>query len=129
MDASSRKFQTIDEYHSTVPEDIRKLLNVMRKTIREAAPEAEEYIGYNMPAYRLNGPLVYYAAAKTHIGFYPTSTAIVAFAGKLKDYKTSKGAIQFPIEKGIPIDLVKEIEGFKLAENLARAETKRRIKK
>jgi uncharacterized protein YdhG (YjbR/CyaY superfamily) len=129
MDASSRKFQSVDEYHSTLPVDIRKLLDIMRKTIKKAAPEAEEYIGYNMPAYRLNGPLVYYAAAKTHIGFYPTSTPIVAFAEKLKDYKTSKGAIQFPIEKGIPTELVKEIVAFKVAENLAKAEAKGRKKK
>jgi uncharacterized protein YdhG (YjbR/CyaY superfamily) len=128
MDASSPKFQTVDEYHAAVPAAARKLLDIMRKTIRQAAPEAEEYIGYNMPAYRLNGPLVYYAAAKTHIGFYPTSTPIIAFATELKDYKTSKGAIQFPLEGGIPTSLIKEIVAFKVAENLAKAEAKRKRK-
>jgi uncharacterized protein YdhG (YjbR/CyaY superfamily) len=126
MDASSPKYQTVDEYHSTVPVDIRKLLDVMRETIRQAAPDAEEYIGYNMPAYRLNGPLVYYAANKKHIGFYPTGTPIAAFADRLKEYKTSKGAIQFPIEQGIPTDLVKEIVTFKIAENLAKAKSRTR---
>lgn len=129
MNASSSKFQTVDEYHASVPAEVRKLLDIIRKTIRQAAPQAEEYIGYNMPAYRQHGPLVYYAAAKTHIGFYPTSTPIVAFAEKLKDYKTSKGAIQFPIEKGIPTGLVAEIVAFKIAENLAKGETKGRVKK
>lgn len=96
----------------------------MREAIREAAPQAEEMISYNMPAVKLNGVLVWYAAYKEHIGFYPTPPAIHTFAHDLVKYKTSKGAIQFPIEKPIPTTLVKKIVKFRIKQNLEKAKTK-----
>lgn len=126
MQTSQPKFQNIDEYHASCPPEIKELLDTIRKTIKQAAPKAEEYIGYNMPAFKLNGPLVYYAANKEHIGFYPTPSPIIAFADKLGKYKTSKGAIQFPVKDGIPTALVKEIVQFKVAENVAKAAAKQK---
>lgn len=128
MDAS-KKFETVDEYMATVPEKVKPLLEQLRKTIRQAAPKAEEVISYNMPAYKQHGVLVYFAAAKEHIGFYPTSSPIIAFKEKLTPYKTSKGAIQFPIEKGIPVKLVKEIVKYRIAEDAAKVTAKTQKKK
>jgi uncharacterized protein YdhG (YjbR/CyaY superfamily) len=119
-----KKFKTVDEYFSVLPESIQKILAGLRKTIKEAAPKAEEVISYNMPAFRQNGILVYYAANKNHIGFYPTSTPIKVFKKELANYKTSKGAIQFPIEKAIPKTLVKRIVKFRLNENLEKQNRK-----
>ena len=110
-------FHTVDEYFSALPKTVRDTLESLRKTIRQAAPQAEEVIHYNMPAFKWNGMLVWYAAFKEHIGFYPRSSAIVAFKDDLAGYKTSKGAIQFPIEKGIPAGLVKKIVKFRVKEN------------
>jgi len=112
-----KNFHPVDEYFSALPKTVRDTLESLRKTIRQAAPQAEEVIHYNMPAFKWNGMLVWYAAFKEHIGFYPRSSAIVAFKDDLAGYKTSKGAIQFPIEKGIPAGLVKKIVKFRVKEN------------
>jgi uncharacterized protein YdhG (YjbR/CyaY superfamily) len=93
----------------------------LRKTIKEAAPQAEELISYNIPAFKQNGVLVYYAAYKNHIGFYPTSSPMKVFKKELANYKTSKGAIQFPIEKAIPKTLVSRIVKYRVKENLEKA--------
>jgi uncharacterized protein YdhG (YjbR/CyaY superfamily) len=112
-----KKFQTVDEYVSAVSTDVRGHLATLRKTIRQAAPKAEEMIHYNMPAFKWKGLLVWYAAHKAHVGLYPRASAMVAFKDELAGYKTSKGAIQFPIEKAIPTDLVKKIVKFRMKEN------------
>jgi len=88
--------------------------------MREAAPEAVEVISYQMPAFKLNGILVYFAAFKNHIGFYPTSSGIEQFKKELSPYKWSKGAVQFPLDKPIPFALVKKIVIFRVKENLRR---------
>jgi uncharacterized protein YdhG (YjbR/CyaY superfamily) len=106
-----------DEYIAGFPENIQEMLNELRSAIRKAAPEAEETISYRMPAYRLNGILVYFAAQKNHIGFYPTSSGVNAFREELAAYKTSKGAIQFPLDKPIPLKLVSTIVKFRVKEN------------
>jgi uncharacterized protein YdhG (YjbR/CyaY superfamily) len=93
-----KKFQSVDEYLSASPEKARKLLQELRKTIRQAAPQVEEAISYNMPAFKYNGMLVWYAAFKKHIGLYPKASAIAAFKQELRAYKTSEDAVQFPIE-------------------------------
>lgn len=111
---------TVDEYISGCPEQIQAKLKELRSAIREAAPEAEETISYRMPAYKLNGVLVYFAAQKNHIGFYPTSSGINAFREELAAYKTSKGAIQFPLDKPIPLKLVSTIVKFRVKENTHR---------
>ena len=110
-----KQFKTIDEYIKTFPKDVQSLLEKMRGTIRKAAPEAVEAISYQMPTFKLNGKnLVYFAAWKNHIGFYPTSSGTVAFKKELSRYKGGKGSIQFPIGEPIPFDLVKKIVIFRM---------------
>lgn len=87
-------------------------------TIHEAAPEAKEAISYQIPAFQLNGNLVYFAAYKNHIGFYPTSSGIDAFKDELSPYKSAKGSVQFPIDRPVPYSLVKKIVLFRVQENL-----------
>jgi uncharacterized protein YdhG (YjbR/CyaY superfamily) len=120
-----KKFQTVDEYLSGLPKNVRAILEGLRKTIRQAAPQAEEVISYNMPAFKSNGMLVWYAAFKEHVGFYPKASAIKAFKAELQGYKTSKGAIQFPIDKSIPTSLVKKIVSFRLKENQQQQKAKK----
>ena len=110
MCASKRKFKSIEEYIDTFPKNVRDILQKLRQTIKVAAPEAEETISYQMPAFKLNGILVWFAAFKNHIGFYPKVSAIEAFNEKLTGYKVSKGTIQFPLKEPIPYELVAEIE-------------------
>jgi uncharacterized protein YdhG (YjbR/CyaY superfamily) len=119
-----KKFKTVDEYFSEFPKSTQDILQGLRKTIKDAAPQAEELISYNMPAFKQNGVLVYYAAYKNHIGFYPTSSPMKVFKKELEKYKTSKGAIQFPIEKAIPKTLVRNIVKFRVKENLEKAQLK-----
>ena len=110
---------TIDEYVAHFPENIQKELNTLRETIKKAAPEAKETISYGMPAFKLNSRiLVYFAAAKNHIGFYPTASPIVAFKKDLGSYETSKGTIKFPLDKPVPTKLVERIVKFKAQEIL-----------
>ena len=88
--------------------------------MKEAAPEAEEVISYQMPAFKQNGIVVYFAAFKDHIGFFPTASGIEAFKEKLTDFKISKGTVQFPLSKPIPTELVKEMVRFRVKENLSK---------
>ena len=120
MNATKKQFKTIDEYIKTFPEDVQSILEKMRQTIRKAAPEAEEAISYQIPTFKLKGNLVYFAAFKNHIGFYPTSSAIEAFKKELAPYKGAKGSVRFPMVKPIPYDLVKKIVMFRRKENLAK---------
>jgi uncharacterized protein YdhG (YjbR/CyaY superfamily) len=116
---SNKKFRTIDEYIATFPGDVQVILKEIRQVIKDAAPEAEETISYQMPAFKQNGILVWFAAFKNHIGFFPKVSAIEAFTEKLSSYHTSKGTIQFPINQPIPFDLIKEIVRFRVKENLS----------
>ena len=118
MKTTSKKIITADEYISAFPPKTKTLLQEIRNTIKQVAPKAEEVISYNMPAFKLNGMLAWYAGCKNHIGFYPKPSGIKAFKKELAGYTTSKGAIQFPIEKGIPKTLVKNIVKFRMKENL-----------
>jgi len=120
-----KKFKTIDEYFSVQTEDTSKLLKELRQTIRKAAPEAEEIISYNMPAFKLNGMLVWYAAFKKHIGFYPRVSGIEAFKKELSVYKNAKGSVQFPIDKPLPLNLVSKIVKYRVKENLQRVKKKK----
>lgn len=113
----SQKYSTIDEYHASQPEDLRERLEKLRQAIRQAAPMATETISYGMPAFRQNKVLVYYALNKEHIGFYPTPGPILHFRKELEKYNTSKGAIQFPIDKPLPVSLIKKIVKFRLDED------------
>ena len=115
----------IDEYITAFPKEVQKLLEKMRTAIKKAAPSAEETISYQMPAYRLNGILVYFAAFKNHIGFYPTSSGIAAFKEELAAFEGSKGAVKFPFGQPIPFGLVSKIVQFRVKENLQRAAIKK----
>lgn len=118
MSIISTKPTNINEYIATFPEETQKLLEELRFIIKEAAPDAEEGISYQMPAFRLNGILVYFAAYKNHIGFYPTGTGIAKFKDEIKAYKNSKGTVQFPLNNPLPIDLISKIVKFRVNENL-----------
>ncbi len=110
--------KNIDEYIKTQPPSVQPLLQQIRQAIHEAAPEAEETISYQMPAFKQNGTLVYFAVFKDHLSFFPTGRGVEAFKNRLGGYKTSKGTIQLPLDKPLPIDLIKEIVCFKVKENL-----------
>jgi len=113
-----------DEYIKQFPADVRVLLEKLRAAIKATAPKAEEVISYQMPAFKLNGMLVYFAGYKNHIGFYPTGSPIKVFEKELAPYKWSKGAIQFPLDKPLPLTLVKKMVQFRIKENLEKAEAK-----
>jgi uncharacterized protein YdhG (YjbR/CyaY superfamily) len=117
MKAGRKGFSSIDEYIGSFPEHVQTKLMHLRELIKEQAPQAEERISYQMPAFFLNGVLVYFAAYSKHIGFYPTASGIRAFRTKLQKYKSSKGAVQFPIDKPLPISLIKHMVRFRVAEN------------
>ena len=110
--------ENIDAYIASFPADIQALLEQMRSTIKQAAPAAEEIISYSMPAFRLNGMLVWFAAHTSHIGLYPRGSGIEEFAVQLEGYKVSKGTIQFPLDKPLPVELIGKIVQFRVEENL-----------
>jgi uncharacterized protein YdhG (YjbR/CyaY superfamily) len=112
-----QNIDTIDQYIAQFPPEIRSRLESIRTVVRETAPEASEKISYNMPTFTLNGNLVHFAAHKSHIGFYPTPSGIEKFKEKLKAYHYSKGSVQFPNDKPLPLDLVKDIVSFRVSEN------------
>jgi uncharacterized protein YdhG (YjbR/CyaY superfamily) len=117
MDKLKLKITDIDAYHKSCPDHLKNALEQLRHTIKQAAPMATETISYGMPAFKQNKVLVYYAAYKHHIGFYPTPKPIVHFKEELKKYNTSKGAIQFPIDKPLPLTLIKKIVKFRAEED------------
>jgi len=114
----------IDAYISGYPESIRKLLQEIRDTIKKAAPQAEEVISYGMPAFRQSGMLVWFAAFKNHIGFYPIPSGIEAFKDELSAFKGTKGSIHFPLDKPLPVDLISRIVSFRLTENMIKESAK-----
>lgn len=131
MITHKKQFQTIDEYIEPFPEEVQRILEKIRETIRKAAPEAVEAMSYQIPTFKLNGKnLVHFAAWKNHIGFYATPSGNKAFKKELSVYTGSKGAVQFPLEKPIPYDLVKKIVLFRIQETqeIKKGETRSRAK-
>lgn len=118
MDESKITYESIDAYISGFSLEVQEILNTLRKVIKEAAPEAEEKISYQMPTFALHGNLVHFAAYPKHIGFYPTPSGINAFKDELSGYKGAKGSVQFPIDKPMPYELISKIVTFRVAENL-----------
>jgi len=114
----------VDSYIADYPPKVQKMLKQLRSAIWKAAPDAEESISYMMPAYKLQGPLVYFGAYEKHIGFYPTGTGVAAFQKEIASYKSSKGAIQFPLDQPLPIALVEKIVQYRVKQNLMKAEQK-----
>lgn len=121
MKAGQAGPRDIDEYIAGFPADVRKLLERIRRTIRKAAPGAEEAIRYRIPTFTLNGNLVHFAAYKEHIGFYPAPTGIERFKRELSAYGSGKGTLKFPLDEPIPFDLIGKVVKFRVQENLAKA--------
>ena len=129
MKTKRAKAIDVDAYIIDFPTDTQALLKQLRTAIMKAAPGAEEVISYQMPAYRYNGMLVYFAGYKNHIGFYPGAAGIEAFKKELSIFKGAKGSVQFPLDKPLPIQLVARIVAFRVKENLKRAAAKAKNKK
>jgi len=120
--------KNVDEYIAQFPPEVKAALESLRKTIKTAAPKAEELISYMMPAYKLNGVLVYFAGYKNHIGFYGTPSGHEAFEKELVGYKSGKGSVQFPLDKPLPLKLVTQIVKFRVAQNQEKAAAKKPVK-
>jgi uncharacterized protein YdhG (YjbR/CyaY superfamily) len=124
METDKGTARNIDQYIAHFPPDVREKLAKIREAIRQAAPDAEETISYKMPSFVLKGTLVYFAAFKKHIGFYPRTTAITKFRKELAPYGGAKGSVRFPLDKPIPTQLIRRIVKFRAAENRQRAKAK-----
>jgi uncharacterized protein YdhG (YjbR/CyaY superfamily) len=120
MAMSKVKFKTVDEYIDSFPENVKDILQTLRQTIKEEVPEAKETIKYGMPTFVFHGNLVYFAAWRKHIGFYPITSEMEVNIEELAAYKTSgKGTIQFPYSQPLPLALIRTIVGFRVREHLA----------
>ncbi len=118
--AHGYKFESVDNYIENYPEGIQSILQELRQTIKQAAPQAEELISYNMPAFKQNGFLVSFAAWKKHIGMYPMPAGDAAFQKAIARFKVEKSTAQFPIDKPLPLGLISQIVKFRAEENLDR---------
>jgi uncharacterized protein YdhG (YjbR/CyaY superfamily) len=126
MKTNQVTLNTIDDYIAGFPSDVQEILEKIRTTIQKAAPDAEETISYQMPTFTLKGKyLVYFAAYKKHIGFYPTPIKNVEFQEELAAYQAGKGTLQFPLDEPIPYDLINKVVRFRVKENLAKAKEKK----
>ena len=125
----AKKAKDIDEYIADFPVDVQLMLQKVRTAIRKAAPKAEEAIKYQMPTFVLNGNLIHFAGYQNHIGLYPGSKPIEQFKDDLVKYRTSKGTVQFPLDKPIPVGLVGKITKFCVKRNLERAAAKAKKKR
>jgi len=120
----SAAFKDIDDYIALQPENLKAKLEKIRATIQAAAPNAKEVISYQMPAFKQHGVLVYFAAFKNHIGFFPTASGIKNFTQEFKYLKFSKGAVQFPLDSPIPYSLITKIVKFRVQEDLEKKSRK-----
>ncbi len=116
MIQKTKRFKTVDEYIKSYPKDVGVKLQTVREIIKKIAPKAEESISYNMPAFKLQGVLVYFSAHQKHIGLYPYPSAIKAFKKDAVGYKTGPGTIQFPLDKKLPNGLIAKIVKFRVKE-------------
>jgi uncharacterized protein YdhG (YjbR/CyaY superfamily) len=121
MKTSQSAPKDIDQYIAAFPKNVQDRLQRIRRTIRKAAPDAEEAIKYRMPTFTLNGNLVHFAAFKNHIGFYPAPRGIEKFKKELFAYEGAKGSVRFPLEKAVPLALISKIVKFRVQNNLERA--------
>src|SRR5688572_19032038 len=117
MKKSMKGPATVDEYMAELPEKERTVLSNLRKTIKATAPKADEVIGYGMPGYKYHGMLVYFAAFKNHCSFFPGTSMLEAFGKEVEPFKTSKGTLQFTVDKPIPATLVKKIVKERMRQN------------
>lgn len=129
MISEKANVNNIDAYIAGFPAATQKLLKQMRRIIKKTAPDAEELISYQMPAYKFHGMLAYFAGYRHHIGFYPGASGIAAFKKELSVYKGAKGSVQFPLDEPLPLELIAEIVNFKVKENLEKSAIKTKKKK
>lgn len=118
MKKLAHSITTIDEYIQLFSPLVQQQLTKIRELIKSVAPTATEAMSYQIPTFKLRGNLVHFAAFANHIGFYPGAHAIEVFKPKLTAFKTSKGTIQFPLDTPLPLDLIKKIVEFRVAESL-----------
>ena len=121
MEENKTTYQSIDEYILQFSPEVQEILIKLRKVIKEAAPDAEEKISWQMPTFALYGNLVHFAAHKNHIGFYPAPSGIETFKQELSEYKGAKGSVQFPIKRPLPYELISKIVKFRVVENIKKA--------
>lgn len=112
---------SIDEYMAEFPPDTQRVLREVRALVKATAPQATETISYAIPTFDLNGHLVHFAAYENHLGFYPAPSGIAAFREELKPYKRAKGSVQFPLGRPLPMDLIRRMVEFRVAENTGNA--------
>ena len=108
------KAKNVDEYIAAFPADVQKVMEQVRESIKKAVPQVNEVISYDMPGFKVNRVLVYFAGYTKHIGFYPGAAAIAAFKEEISDYKWAKGSVQFPLGRPMPLDLIARITQFRL---------------
>lgn len=121
------KPESVDQYLSWFSGEIRERLELIRETLKTAIPDAKEVISYHMPAFKTSEVLVYYAAAKNHLGYYPTNSGVEEFKKELTPYVTSKGAIQFPYDRELPLELISQIAQFRAEEAKFRMKNKKKL--
>lgn len=126
MSADKRSAQTIDNYIASYPPEVQERLAAIRAAVREIAPQAEEAIKYGIPTFVLDGNLVHFGAFKHHIGFYPAPSGLEQFDDELTQYPRSKGAVQFPLDQPLPLDLIRRITAFRVQENQNKAASKKK---
>ena len=126
MKSAETQPATIDDYIARFPREVQRVLQEVRRAIMAAAPGADEAIKYGVPTFVLNGNLVHFAAFKHHVGFYPTPSGIVTFKDELTSYQSAKGSVQFPIDKPMPLSLIRKIVTFRVREARAQAAARTR---
>lgn len=124
-----KSYQDIDEYIADYPKDVQKILNKIRRTIKKAAPKAEEAISYQIPTFNFHGYLIYFAAYKNHIGVYPAPRGVEKFKKDLARYGAGKGTLRFPLDEPIPYDLITKMVEFRVKQNSEKTKTKVTAKK
>lgn len=129
MRAGKITYASVDDYIAQFAPEVQDILRSIRQLIRETAPEAVEKIAYDMPAYALHGSLVYFAAFKKHIGFYPASSGLGDLVDEVAPYRTGKGTLQFPLGESIPYALLRRLVAYRAAQNTEAAQRKARGKR
>ena len=124
MATSRKRPRDFDDYLHRFPKEVQQRLQKMRLTVKKAAPQDKEKISYGIPSFTLNGMLVWFAAFKNHIGFYPRISAIAAFKKESSSYKGAKGSVRFPFDKPLPLALISRMVKFRVKENLSKGKKK-----
>lgn len=127
MDKTTISIINVNEYINSFPNEINLKLTKIRNLVHNIIPDAKETIKYSMPTFEYNGILVHFAGYKNHIGFYPSPSGIIAFKEEIKTFKNSKGAIQFPLNKDLPIELIEKIVRFRIEENKLKQKSKHKL--